>query len=54
MGRTGDRHQSGTQEPVQQSLVGTLPFLLSETHQWIFEHDQIYFFKGLSQMVCSE
>lgn len=40
-----DRHQSGTQEPVQQSLVGTLPFLLSETHQWIFEHGQIYILK---------
>lgn len=39
---------------LNQRLVGTLAFPPSETHGWIFEHDQIYIFTGLSQMLCSE
>lgn len=47
MGTTGgDGDQRGTWEPAQQSLAGTLAFLLSETHWWNFERDQMYILKG--------
>ena len=39
---------------LNQRLAGTLVFPPSETHEWFFEHDQIYIFTGLSQMLCSE
>lgn len=39
---------------LNQRLVGTLALPPSETHGWIFEHDQIYNFTGLSQMLCSQ